>query len=849
MLAAVLLGSAALAVLCKRRIEECIPVLLFGVITALYLFYCLNILIVGKYVIYAAFLVLLFLAVVRIGKERRVSKAGRVEGRRGIPADASSFCSTEDPCLDQSKTGDMREMENPAASGSVRSVRKGLASFELSRIITPALLLFVALSIIFLIFAAGLKPSVWDELRLWAAMPKALHATGALQVGEGSLLYSTMQSYPPGIALLSFFFTSFSGSYSYGSTFAVYWIFAASMVLPALRNMKWKQWYLLPAVGFVILLVPYLLTVNGASASGDWYYYYVSLYIEPVLGCLMGYAFFQAVKGPFDSGFSLAQFALTLFVLPTLKNVGALYACMAFAAAVVIYLAERRRDPAQKLIRDSDSMNGKRDGLSEPVSDRKNNEMESLSDTSFGAAPSQKLFSDSVSYSLNKIRDDVSAAYAGGSPVQNPSESIAAGKKTGVRILKILLPIVATAVSYFSWQLIIHTRGTGEFIDFKLNDFTGEKLISALKGMLTWGKIPFFYYILFFLLVDVLLTFVIKDIAKRSALIGAAGIAVTFLIFFYGYVSHYGLMLSSLHRYTSVFTFACFLYLLMRSCSRIGKQEADASSNFATHPEISGGLHTSKAQSEQVETEHAASEQLNGAETEYVASERLNGAETEYAAFERLNGAETEQFSNKKIGKTLLFIAGVILMAGSVFLMVHSKTLQLQNKNWKDAGIIIKNAEQQISAIEQNAQNSEKQIPDMDQIAENGDKHTSTPELASAPAICYLALGGDTRKQSQRHETLALEAIGSAVNIQNIWCDKLYNEPVDGVITDREEMTRIWAKSLKSGRYQYVIVSDPDDDIRYAVKKLAEEPEEAQDGDVYRIMPEDTAYGIILSKK
>lgn len=835
MLAAVLLGSAALAVLCKRRIEECIPVLLLGVITALYLFYCLNILIVGKYVIYAAFLVLLVLAVVRIGKKRKLAGSDCGEEHQGRSADASLFCSEEDLHSDQSKATDMWGTEDPAVSGSASVERKGLVSSELSRIITPALLLFVALSIIFLIFAAGLKPSVWDELRLWAAMPKALHATGALQVGEGSLLYSTMQSYPPGIALLSFFFTSLSGSYSYGSTFAVYWIFAASLVLPALRNMKWKQWYLLPAVGFVILLVPYLLTVNGASASGDWNYYYVSLYIEPVLGCLMGYAFFQAVKGPFGSGFSLAQFALTLFVLPTLKNVGALYACMAFAAAVVIYLAERRRNATQN------------------------------------------LFSDSVSYSRNKTRDDVSAAYAGGSSVQNPPKSAITGEKTGVRILKILLPIAETAVSYFSWQLIIHTRGTGEFIDFKLNDFTGEKLVSALNGMLTWGKIPFFYYILFFLLIDVLLTFVIKDIAKRSALIGAAGIAVTFLIFFYGYVSHYGLMLSSLHRYTSVFTFACFMYLLMRSCSRIGKREADVDAARAAtiRSGVSGELYTSNVKSEQAESEHAASDQqngvatehpeserwngaetehassvqLNGAETEHASSEQSNGAETELAASERLHGPEVAKSSDGKIGKTLLFIAGVILMVGSVFLMVHSKSLQLQNKNWKDAGIIIKNAEQQISAMEQNAQNSEKQIPDMDQIAENGDKHTSTPELASAPAICYLALGGDTRKQSQRHETLALEAIGSSVNIQNIWCDKLYNEPVDGVITDQEEMTRIWAKNLKSGRYQYVIVSDPDEDIRYAVKKLAEEPEEAQDGDVYRIKSADTAYGIILSKK
>ena len=607
-----LLSGTALAIITNRRIEECVPVIFTGTIVFLYLFYVWNLLVVGRFALYAGMVALVIIAICRQVRE----KSGGVFWR--------SFFS-------------------------------------------PAIIWFLILAVIFLIFSAGMQPSVWDELRLWAAMPKALHFSQSLQVGEGSLLYSTMQSYPPGMALLVYFFTSFTGPFSYESIFAVYFIFIIMLVLPAMKDLSWKQWYVFPPVFFLVIFMPVILTVSGSEASGDWNFFFVCLYIDPILGCLMGHSFYQAVHQPYRHWFSTLSFTLSLFVLPSMKNIGALYACIAFFVAIVLALTKKEKAPGKK----------------------------------------------------------------------------------GRKIILAMVPLVGIAASYLSWQAIIRIKGTGEFIDMQLSSFTGEKFLNVLKGMTTWGKIPFIYYALFFIAMGIVATLVVKDLPKKTALIGAFGFLLAFAIFFYGYTSHYGAMLSSIHRYTSTFTFAFFVYLLMRYLS---------------------GIH------------------LSG-NVSFVRNVRK---------------------------AYLLLLAGILLMISACFLLFRSKENQLENPSWADAKKIVAEADGIVRV-----QNEER-----------------------VPAKCYLALGGDIRKQSQRHETYALCAIGSSVNICNIWCDKLFNEAEDGVVTDPDEMTAIWAQNLLSKGYEYVIFAEPDGDIQQAVEKIAPDLGVIEDGMVIKVIPKESGYGV-----
>lgn len=650
----VLAEAWAMSRILNRRIEECVPVFLTGTIVFLYIFYCLNLLFAGRIALYVL-CIGLFCAGIIITVRRR--SAGAANGATQAGA-----------------------VNGAAQPGAARPAKFSASRFLTTELFTPGIILLLALSALFIIYASSLKPSVWDELRLWAAMPKALHFSQALQVGEGSLLYSTMQSYPPGMALLVYFFTAFTGSWSDGAVFAVYWIFAAALILPATKKLSWKQWYVLFPAFAVLLIVPYLLTVNGGGASGDWAFYYTSLYIEPSLGCLFGAALYQAANRPFSSGFSAAGFALSLFVLPAFKNVGAVYAIVCFASALVLW-------------------------------------------------------------GIRKI------------------------KEKPVSLLFILISAFAAAASYFSWQLLIHSRGTGEFIDFNLSGFTAEKLGTVLKGLTTWGSIPFLYYMLFFLAAALFLTLRIKEWKRKEPLVTALALLAAFLIFFYGYTSHYGLMLSSIHRYTSVFTFACFTCLFMRAIA-------------AVRPASDRGVLPESNRPVQPE-------------------------------------------SNRGVRTGVVLIIGLLLTAAGVFLVFHSRTLQLKNETWIDAEALIEAAKE----------------------------HTPTSYDPVHPASFYLALGGDIRKESQRHETCALEAIGSSVNIRNIWCDKIFNEAEDGVVEDPQKAASLWAQRLLADGYEYVVIARPDPEILDAVGRISPEITDLADGTVLRILPAENPCGLQFEKQ
>lgn len=697
----IILATAwAISRITNRRIEECVPMTIMGTIVILYFFYILNILVIGRIVVYAAMGLMIIFSVI--------------------------------------KTVQNKKQPEPQKESLGNGSR-----LQVGEIFSPGIVLFLLLALVFIVYASNLKPAVWDELRLWAAMPKALHFAETLQVGEGSLLYTTMQSYPPGMALLVYFFTAFSGSFTYGSIYVVYWLFMASLVLPALKKFSWKQWYVMPVVFFLLIVLPIVLTVNGSTASGDWNFFFAGLYIDPILGCLMGYAFYQAVKDPYQDAFTLCSFLLSLFVLPTFKNIGAAYACVAFVAGVLIHLL-----------------------------------------------------------SSGKARK----------PANDQEERRPAALGVLKKVLSLVAPIIVIALSYFSWQFIIQTKGSGEFIDMNLSGFTWDKFVNVLKGMTGWGHIPFLYFVLFFILAGLFTTFVLKDISIKKALIGALGFLAAFLIFFYGYTSHYGLMLSSIHRYTSSFTFAAMVYLMMRIFSILNPK---IETSFKTQSSDNKGYWPAFLWMFAKDDEEGS-----------IRQEQQNHAEEKETPAER--SLMQTIFPKRKLNAGRIFFIETLLMIVAVLLLANSKNLQLTNSSWQEAEKLILQAESQMQK-------------DQDDIS-------YTPAHA---AKCYLALGGDIRKESQKHETFALAAIGTSLNIQNIWCDKLFNEAEDGVVTSQAEMTDIWAKNLLLGEYEYVLVSDADEEIISAISQISPEtslPKLGESG-ILKVIPSDTNYRITFVKQ
>lgn len=275
-----LLAAAGASVLTNRKPEECLPVCFCAAVLWLYGFYCLGLIRLALVLLCAGILCLFLF------------------GWR--------------------KSGSLKQY--------------------LAAVFTPGTAVYLCFCLFFLIFFSRNPVSRHDELRLWGAVPKAIHETGALQLGHQSPIFATMQSYPPGLPLMSFFFTAFSREFSEGALFVGYACMALSFLLPSFSKWEWKHWRLLSPAALLVLLTPFVFTSHNEDAG----LFGMTLYVDPLLGMAAGYAYYLAGHRPFKDRFRLISFSLTLAVLCLLKDTGLVFAVTALVLALILGRKELR---------------------------------------------------------------------------------------------------------------------------------------------------------------------------------------------------------------------------------------------------------------------------------------------------------------------------------------------------------------------------------------------------------------------------------------------------------------------------------------------------------------------------
>lgn len=217
--------------------------------------------------------------------------------------------------------------------------KKGTLRSYATSIFTPGAVVYLCICATFLFFFSGNVVSLHDELRLWGAVPKAIHATDKLQLGHDSPIFSIMQSYPPALPLLCYFFTAFSKTFSEGALYVGYTCMALSFFVPALSKWEWQQWKLLAPAGLLILLLPLVLT----SHFEDYGMFGMALFVDPLLGIVMGYSFVMARGKPQTDVCRSICFAMVLGTLCLLKNTGVVFASVALVISLILERKELNR--------------------------------------------------------------------------------------------------------------------------------------------------------------------------------------------------------------------------------------------------------------------------------------------------------------------------------------------------------------------------------------------------------------------------------------------------------------------------------------------------------------------------
>jgi hypothetical protein len=277
-------GSVLTVIHTKRRAEEAIPFTITAIIGILFLFYIVNKLLIGYYIILVIIIAIYLYAACIILYKGPIKKE----------------------------------------KGSIRQYAK--------RLFTPGIAIFTVLFLVLDVITHDNLVGTWDELRLWAAYPKALYFTNQLQLGSDALIYNIMQAYPPGMALFQYFIQRLSGCFVEAKLFWAYGIFTVSVLLPALRNIQWKNILWIILITVCILIVPMLFSNSGLDGLSM----YRSLYIDPMLGLLFAYCLFLSFQEGFSDLYATMRFALGLGALVLLKNTGVALGVMALVISAYL---------------------------------------------------------------------------------------------------------------------------------------------------------------------------------------------------------------------------------------------------------------------------------------------------------------------------------------------------------------------------------------------------------------------------------------------------------------------------------------------------------------------------------
>jgi hypothetical protein len=197
---------------------------------------------------------------------------------------------------------------------------------SLRSLVTPDAALVLGGAVLIALLTAGRKVTDMDSFEQWAYIVKKMFLTDSLLSARGQ--YATTAAYPPGIALLQYYFSRFSPFFNEADLFRARDLLALALLLPFFRNLDWRRWKTLLLYVPLVFLLPYLESASFAA----------SLEVDPMLGLLFAWLILASGDDAKPDWFTLLLLSLGSFALGMAKVSGVLFCLI---AAVFLLLRVR----------------------------------------------------------------------------------------------------------------------------------------------------------------------------------------------------------------------------------------------------------------------------------------------------------------------------------------------------------------------------------------------------------------------------------------------------------------------------------------------------------------------------
>ena len=263
------------------NIEKVIPCTIFFIILTIYIFGLLNLLKFGVFILYISFIIIFLLFLIEI-------------------------------------------------------IKKKLDFFSTFKIIFKPSILIWLLGIFFIYFYYKEKLIVsWDEFTHWGDVVKMMYYNNIYNTNAASL--SSARAYPPTMSIFQYFVQNLSlYGFKEQYLYCAYHVFTISLILPFIKDVKWKEIFKIILILFIVILAP---TIFFSTV----YYYYNIIYIDPFLGILFGYVMAYIFINKNYNKFEVASISLALFALTLTKDIAPLFSFIALIFAFLsIVIADKK---------------------------------------------------------------------------------------------------------------------------------------------------------------------------------------------------------------------------------------------------------------------------------------------------------------------------------------------------------------------------------------------------------------------------------------------------------------------------------------------------------------------------
>lgn len=275
-LLSLVLPSAAVVAITKRRFEEVLPLVIFSIVFSLYLFGCFDLLRSGFYIITAVMLALFVNAYFQI--------------------------------------------------------KRDVILFT-HNLFSPGLLIYVLCCFLIFLLVNNYSFVAHDTFSHWGLAAKNTFILNTFPIGSDA--NTAFQDYPPATYLFQYWLLRVVGSYSESLVTYSMSLWGFALLIPLFKEVRWGDYKLILLATIFSLVFPLILLWGNSQTFT--YTFYTILSVDFLMGLLFGYIVFLIISlRDCKPSFELFTLALALIALVLIKKVGVVLAII----AVVLGLAD-----------------------------------------------------------------------------------------------------------------------------------------------------------------------------------------------------------------------------------------------------------------------------------------------------------------------------------------------------------------------------------------------------------------------------------------------------------------------------------------------------------------------------